>query len=204
MQQCCIKVLSCFFKIKTIMDTKKLIYALLVACTLFVIPSCSPDDELPEEEEVITEVIWTLTPQGGGDVVTLTFLDADGDGGNDPVVTGGTLTANTTYDGSITLANTIESPAEDITAEVAEEDKEHQFFFSTTVAGLTIAYADADGDSNPVGLENTVTTTDAGQGTLGLVLRHEPDKNASGVSDGDITNAGGETDIEVTFDVEVQ
>lgn len=186
------------------MDTKKLIYALLVACTLFVIPSCSPDDELPEEEEVITEVIWTLTPQGGGDVVTLTFLDADGDGGNDPVVTGGTLTANTTYDGSITLANTIESPAEDITAEVAEEDKEHQFFFSTTVAGLTIAYADADGDSNPVGLENTVTTTDAGQGTLGLVLRHEPDKNASGVSDGDITNAGGETDIEVTFDVEVQ
>lgn len=186
------------------MDTKKFIFALLMTCTLFVIPSCSPDDELPEEEEVITEVIWTLTPQGGGDVVTLTFSDEDGEGGNDPVVTGGTLTANTTYDGSIALANTIESPAEDITAEVAAEDDEHQFFFNTTVAGLTIAYADADGNSNPVGLENTVTTTDAGQGTLGLVLRHQPDKNASGVSDGDITNAGGETDIEVTFDVEVQ
>ena len=203
MQQCCIKVIS-WSKIKLLMDTNKLIFALFIACTLFIIPSCSPDDELPEEEEVITEVIWTLTPQGGGDVVMLTFLDADGEGGNDPVITGGTLAANTIYDGSITLANTIESPAEDITAEVAAEDKEHQFFFSTTVAGLTITYADADGDSNPVGLENTVTTTDAGQGTLGLVLRHEPDKNASGVSDGDITNAGGETDIEVTFDVEVQ
>lgn len=202
MQQCCIKVIS-WSKIKLLMDTNKLIFALFIACTLFIIPSCSPDDELPEEEEVITEVIWTLTPQGGGDVVMLTFLDADGEGGNDPVITGGTLAANTIYDGSITLANTIESPAEDITAEVAAEDKEHQFFFSTTVAGLTITYADADGDSNPVGLENTVTTTDAGQGTLGLVLRHEPDKNASGVSDGDITNAGGETDIEVTFDVEV-
>lgn len=186
------------------MDTKKLIYALLVACTLFVIPSCSPDEELPNEEEVITEVIWTLSPQGGGDVVTLTFLDADGEGGDNPVITGGTLAANTTYDGSITLANTLESPAEDITAEIAEEDAEHQFFFSSSVAGVTISYADADGNSNPIGLENTVTTTDAGQGTLGLILRHEPDKNASGVSDGDITNAGGETDIEITFDVEIQ
>lgn len=203
MQQCCIKVLY-WIKIKIIMDTQKFICAFLMVCTLCIIPSCSPDDELPEEEEVITEVIWTLTPQGGGEVVTFTFLDADGEGGNDPVVTGGNLVANTTYDGSITLSNTIESPAEDITSEVAAEDKEHQFFFSTTIAGLTIAYADADGDSNPVGLENTVTTTDAGQGTLSLVLRHEPDKNAAGVSDGDITNAGGETDIEVTFDVEVQ
>ena len=42
-----------------------------------------------------------------------------------------------------------------------------------------------------------------GNGTITVILRHEPDKDASGVSNGDITNAGGETDIEVVFNVEV-
>jgi len=53
-------------------------------------------------------------------------------------------------------------------------------------------------------LANTLTTDAAGSGTITVILRHEPDKGASGVNDGDITNAGGETDIEVTFDVTVQ
>ena len=37
-----------------------------------------------------------------------------------------------------------------------------------------------------------------------ITLRHEPAKTATGVSGGDITNAGGETDIEVVFDVTVE
>jgi len=37
-----------------------------------------------------------------------------------------------------------------------------------------------------------------------VTLRHQPDKGAIGVSDGDITNAGGETDIEVLFDVIIE
>ena len=93
---------------------------------------------------------------------------------------------------------------EDIGEEVAEEDDEHQFFFSSTVAGVSVAYNDADGDGNPLGLANTVTTGAAGSGTLTVILRHEPDKNADGVSGGDISNAGGETDIEVAFPIEVQ
>ena len=36
------------------------------------------------------------------------------------------------------------------------------------------------------------------------MLRHEPDKSAAGVSSGDITNAGGETDIEVSFNVIIE
>jgi hypothetical protein len=37
-----------------------------------------------------------------------------------------------------------------------------------------------------------------------VTLRHEPDKGAAGVSGGDITNAGGDTDIEVTFPVVIE
>ncbi|MDW7694794.1 hypothetical protein R9C00_08575 [Flammeovirgaceae bacterium SG7u.111] len=168
--------------------------------------SCSddPEPEIPNEEELITTLTYTLTPVGGGTTVELKFKDLDGDGGDDPEITGGTLAANTTYEGSIELLNELESPAEDITEEVEEENDEHQFFYQTTVNGLSVAYDDIDGDGNPVGLATKVATTTAGSGKLTVTLRHEPNKTADGVKDGDITNAGGETDIEVTFDVEVK
>ena len=50
----------------------------------------------------------------------------------------------------------------------------------------------------------TATTGDASSGDVTVILRHEPDKEADGVSDGDVTNAGGETDVEVTFDADVE
>ena len=122
----------------------------------------------------------------------------------EPSIINGTLAANTTYSGSLEFLNQSETPAEDITEEVAEEDDEHQVFYASTVAGLSVAYNDADDDNNPLGLATTLTTGDAGTGTMTITLRHEPNKSAAGVSDGDIANAGGETDIEVTFDVVVQ
>lgn len=183
---------------------KLLLLATIIALGLFA-TSCSNDDEPEEnEEELITTVNYTLTPMGGGTAVTLTFNDQDGDGGDAPTITGGTLAANTTYTGSLELLNESESPAEDITEEIEEEDAEHQFFFSTTVNGLSVTYSDTDGDGNPVGLSTIVTTGGAASGNLTVILRHEPDKAASGVSDGDISNAGGETDIEVTFPIDVQ
>ena len=36
------------------------------------------------------------------------------------------------------------------------------------------------------------------------LLRHKPNKSGNGVQSGDITNAGGETDIVVTFELDVQ
>ena len=85
-----------------------------------------------------------------------------------------------------------------------EEDLEHQVFFSTSVSGMTISYNDMDDDGNPLGLSSIVNTSTADNGTLTIILRHEPAKDADGVSDGDITNAGGETDIEVTFNIDVE
>ena len=40
--------------------------------------------------------------------VVLSFTDLDGDGGNAPVINGGTLQANTTYTGTIDLLNEAE------------------------------------------------------------------------------------------------
>lgn len=185
----------------------KTIKLLAIACiSAITFASCS-DDENPtptNEEEVITTMTVTLSPASGSDVVLKT-QDLDGDGPNAPVVTvSGNLLANTTYSGTILLENETEDPAENITTEVAEEADEHQFFYSATGITPTFTYTGAnDSNGNPVGITFSLATGDAGSGTLTFTLRHEPNKTASGVSGGDITNAGGETDIEASFNVTV-
>ena len=175
--------------------------------SLLAVMSCSddPDDPVIEnEQEVMTTFTYTLTPAEGGSAVVLNYRDLDADGPEEPTITNGTLSAETIYTGSIIILNETESPAENVTEEVEEEDKDHQFFFETTVTGLTVEYTDFDGDGNPVGLSTFLTTGAAGSGNLTVTLKHEPDKSASGVADGDMTNAGGETDISVTWAITVE
>ena len=175
-------------------------YALLASTLIFA--SCSDDDDTPEpvnEEEVITTL--TVTLDSGSDTVVMQYQDLDGDGPDAATVTvSGSLTANTVYDGSIVLLNETESPAENVTEEIEEEDLDHQFFY-TVGSGLDVAaeYGDADSEGNPLGLSFILNTGMASSGGITFTLRHEPNKPNSGLE-----NAGGETDIEVTFDVTVE
>ncbi len=195
---------------------KKYIFTFATAALLF---SCSSDDtldpELENEEELITDFDITLSAAGLDDVV-LSADDPDGDEEIDSI-TGGTLVANTVYTGSITLTNELAEDDEDpnVTAEIQEEDDEHQFFFIPVtmdaegnllddVLDITTTYLDFDDDGNPLGLSFTLTTGEAAVGDFRIVLRHELDKNAEGVSDGDITNAGGSTDISVDFPIVIE
>ena len=183
---------------------------LLLSSTLLVIlillfTACEKDTpEIPNEEELITTLTYHLTPASGGEVVILSFTDLDGDGGNEPIIETGILAANESYTGALELLNESEEPAESITEEVSAEGEEHQFFFESTVAGLTVVYTDRDANGNPIGLSSTLTTGAATTGTITIILRHEPNKSAAGVADGAIANAGGETDIQVTFPIDVQ
>jgi len=183
------------------MKNLKLI-ALVVIPVLFS-TSCSNDDAPVNEEEVITTVTTTLV--GGGQTITLTSRDFDGDGPNAPVVTvSGNLVAGTTYTGSTTFLNELESPAEDITIEVEEEGADHQVFYQLPSSIGTVTYTDTDANGRPIGLNFTlVAGTSGSTGTLTVTLRHLPNKTASGVSGGDITNAGGNTDAAVTFAIAV-
>jgi hypothetical protein len=61
-----------------------------------------------------------------------------------------------------------------------------------------------DSEGNPIGQQFGLVATDASSGELNVVLIHEPNKNAAGVPDGDITNAGGETDIDITFPITIE
>lgn len=176
--------------------------------SILLFTACEKEDPvIPNEEELITTLIYTLTPEGGGTAVEFRFTDLDGDGGDAPVIVNGTLNANTTYYGVITLLNEAETPAENITEEVEEEAEDHQFFYQFSSFFLTggFDYADSDANGNPIGLITTFQTPDSQSGlNLTITLRHQPDKDATGVDLGLIENAGGETDIEVTFNVVVQ
>jgi len=170
--------------------------------------SCQKDDDHHDEQELITTFVYTLTPNGGGTPVVLSFVDADGDGGNVPVITAsGPLVTGKTYQGSIVLRDDASMPPKEITTEVKEEAEDHQFFYSlsTEIANkISFSYADIDNNGKPVGLETDVNVSGShGSGKIKIFLRHNPDKNAPGVSNGDITNAGGETDREVEFNVTI-
>ena len=185
------------------MKNLKLI-ALLAIPVLFS-TSCSNDDVPVNEEEVITTVRVALV--GGGQTIVLESRDLDGDGPNAPVLTpigGGVLVAGTTYTGSTTFLNELDDPAEDITVEVEEEGADHQVFYQLPSSIGTVTYTDTDANGRPIGLNFTlVAGTSGSTGTLTVTLRHLPNKTASGVSSGDITNAGGNTDAAVSFSVAV-
>ncbi len=182
-------------------------FTLLLTFAVLSFTACEKDDpEIPNEEELITTLKYTLTPADGGTAVEMSFQDLDGDGGEEPAITNGVLASNTTYNGRLELLNEQTAPAESINTEILEEAVDHQFFFSPTLPGdsVKIEYDDQDTNGNPLGLNTTLTTTITGAGTLTIILRHEPNKTAEGVATGDISNAGGESDIEVTFAIEVQ
>ncbi len=176
---------------------KFLASALFLSLTVF---SCSDDPEPVNEEEVITTMTVTLSASDASSV-ELKYQDLDGDGPNAPVITvSGDLATETVYSGSIVLLNETESPAENITEEVEEEDDEHQFFF-TVGSGLDAAveYGNFDADLNPLGTEFLLSTGAAGSGSLTFTLRHEPKKP----NDGTLSDAGGETDISASFNLTV-
>jgi hypothetical protein len=185
-------------------QTMSILRSLLLLVAIFLFSQCNTEDPEPEnEEELITTLEMTFSPVGGGDDVVFSVFDEDGDGPTEPVYTNGTLAADTDYNVSIEVRN--DEGGENITTEIEEEDEEHQFFFQKS-NGLNIefAYNDADGNGDPIGLSTVFTTKEASSGSLVVILRHEPNKSAEGAQNGDPSNAGGETDIQATFDVVIE
>jgi len=185
----------------------------LLAAMLFAtgITGCRPEKDDPiapappaNEAEVITTVILSFDNAGGGADKELRFTDADGDGGGAPVYDLDTLDDAAVYNTSIILLNETVSPADTISNEVLAEGVDHQFFFTPTSVNISYVYGDVDSNGNPIGLLTTMTTGSPSMGSLKVTLRHLPDKTAAGVSGGNITNAGGETDIELTFPLVIE
>ena len=191
------------------MYTKSLFRLGLVVVMTLAFSSCKKDKltdpVIPNEQEIITTLQFTLSPTGGGVDIVMSFIDMDGDGPLAPLVSvSDSLMANTQYTASLVLLNETVNPADSINSEILAEAEEHQFFFIPQGVDVNVAYDDSDLDGMPIGLNTILDTGAPSTGSLTIVLRHLPVKTATGVAQGDITNAGGETDIEASFDVVIE
>lgn len=193
-----------------------LMYTLLAGALLLNTSCQKNEDDAPpaeNEEEIITDVLLTFTPEGAGTVITATAKDPDGEGVQDLEITKDIVLApNTTYTLSLTLENTIEM--EDITEEVETEGDEHMLFYAFTDGAFSnpigdgnvdnradvINYSDMDKNSLPIGLTTTWTTGDAiSDANFRVILKHQPDlKTASSGS------TDGSTDLDLTWKLTVQ
>lgn len=185
----------------------------LFAALAFGFASCESDDPEPENEgEVITDVTLNFQElDAGGSPVGLVFSakasDPEGiEVGATPTIGTINLTKGKNYRMTIVVTNSIEN--EDITAEILAEADEHQFFFlgsAFTSNILTIAYDDPSGEL--IGLQNELTVSSS-PGTnntqMRVILRHDLDKSFPGATNPNFQNfeqAGGETDLDITFPV---
>lgn len=185
------------------MTKLRLLYPLLFAFALvFFAQSCEDEDpSIENEEEVITSVNLTLFAlDAGNEDVVLAFQDADGEGGNDPMMSQtGVLRTNASYRGQLSFGNEDGS----IDGEIVEEGLEHQVFYEVGAGlNMSVEYTDSDALGQPIGLNTTFTTGGFGSGNLTVTLRHEPNK--AGAQIDNPAAAGGSTDAEVVFTLSVQ
>lgn len=181
--------------------------------------SCDDEDPVREDvPELITKATLTFAPEDGGPEIVVTATDPDGDGVKDIEVDGSiNLIMNKTYLLTLTLVNGLASPGDpayDITAEVEEEGDEHLFFFAWTnnvfadPAGNgnvdsredVVNYNDEDAVGLPIGLSTDWSAASAtSTGTFRVILKHQP-----GLKSTTSSSSTGETDLDVTFTINIQ
>jgi len=183
----------------------------VIIVTLIVItlafPACKKKDApKPEEQELITTMKLTIT-DGGTFNQTFTYKVENGFGstaaGSVQIDTV-RLAAVTTYTVTAELFNDKASPAENVTAEILDEQDEHLFLYSSNpfagAGSITFSNGSKDVNNAPFNQVITFTTGITGSGTLTVDLMHAPtNKNGNTPA-----SSGGETDAEGIFPVIIQ
>lgn len=189
---------------------KHLITILIPAAVAFIFTSCEKDNKKPENPsspanptEIITTVKLLLTEDGSGNTVVASWKDADGDGPQQPVISGPVLTAGKIYTGTVLLLDESKSPIDTISNEVEEEHNVHQFFYTLSgdvASRIIVEKSDKDDNNLPVGIQTRVTVSagSTATGTLKVVLKHY-----DGIVKSNDPSVG-ETDAEASFPVTIQ
>jgi len=182
---------------------------LIATIAVFIFTGCKKDDnptpETPpppanEEEVITTFTLYFTDSANSSNVVSATFRDPDGEGGN-PYTQFDTihLMPNTTYYSQVVVLNETAVPADSISNEILEEANDHLFFYTVSGANATITITDLDSNSPtplPIGLQTKWRTGNVSMGSTQIILKHQP-----GIKDG--TFAPGSTDIDLTFQTKI-
>jgi hypothetical protein len=185
---------------------RQIIFSIVIIfISILAITACKKEKGESNEEELITTMVITATPQGGGTPLEFRFEDLDGPGGDPATTDNILLAANKTYDVTITLLNETVNPAEDITEEVEEENAAHRFYYELSGGvNLTVSNLNNDDNGMPLGTTSTWTTTAASTGQVTITLRHYPGNPPDKQTPDPVNSPKSSTDIVVEFPVQVQ
>ncbi len=167
------------------------IASLFLLCLTSV--SCNKDEQIEEEQELITTVQVKFI--GSGFTKTFTWEDKDGDGGNLPTIQTIELPEGT---GDIicelTVLDRSTETERDLTAEIISESNEHLFTFFHGPS-LVIAYDDRDSNDKEFGQKTRwFTLWEPSSSDLTIKLLHKPNKN-------NVVTPGGAEDFSITFPI---
>jgi hypothetical protein len=168
---------------------------ILAFFALLFIFSCKKDKTT--EEENITRIQIHLTGTNGSSFnKEFDWKDTNLDNIADAIDTI-VIPANTTFSAHVHVYDDTKTPVADLTEEIEAESNVHLFVFKPATTGLTISDLNKDAAGLPFGITSTWKSTETSNGTVRLLLHHEPvDKNAA--------EPGGEVDFDVTFIVKVE
>ncbi|MEL6342083.1 MAG: hypothetical protein AAFV53_03050 [Myxococcota bacterium] len=212
------------------MTTTNRIFAVALLFTSACDDVTSEDPLDTHHHGLTTTLVLYFTPTGGGETLSFTWADPEDDG--NPIIDDIFLPDGSdhnhhdamSYTLDVEVWNELEDPITDVTPEIESLDTEHQVFFTgsavmgpatgaNTDAIIEQAYADSDANGLPLGLTNTITTRDWGDGELTVTLRHLPPENGQDVKTEGLANdvaltgfgsIGGDNDIQATFPIEVE
>ncbi len=147
------------------------------------------------EQENITTVRVNIADLSG---LTASFIWTDPEGDGSPVIDPIELNIGTTYTITVEFIDDSRGSFSNLTSEVEGESTDHLVCYSSS-GGLSVPVPqDVDTNSDPLGLEATwVTGNTPRSGNLTVILKHLPNKGAINPC------ATGETDVEVSFPVQV-
>ena len=189
---------------RSAMKISFLLKYLLLFLSFAPMASCEEENVVEPIHSLIYQVI-EIDPPHYSDYL----LYYDGQLGGDEEIRHGNFEANSSYAGVLELWGRGPNPnysGERYHKQIAEEEaEEHQVFFEVSEGlNLTVTYHDEDENGMPVGLLTDISTGAPSVGQLTITVRHQPDKFAPNVQNGDITNAKGENDFSYTFDVVIE
>ncbi|HEX8061003.1 MAG TPA: hypothetical protein VF473_08715 [Cyclobacteriaceae bacterium] len=197
---------------------------IFIISVIILLAGCRENDPKKEDvPELITKVVLTFSPTTGGSPIIVSATDPDGEGIQNIQMDGPiNLPLNKTYTMQIDLINGLaDANSNDyhVTTEVAAKGEEHQFFFAWTSNAFSdpsgngnidnakdpVNYAGGDNskDANGRPLGITTTWTTAANATSGstfrILLKHQP-----GLKSDTSNSTQGETDLDVSFTLNVQ
>ncbi len=158
--------------------------------------ACNKDETT--EQEVITTVVARIFAADGSLDQEFEWNDLDGPGGNAPTVDNILLAANKTYNCTIEVYDRSTTPERDLTLEIDSEKTAHLFVYTPDGVNITVSSSDTDANGKPYDRVVAWQTGTASVGSMMVVLKHEPDKNAADPAQ------TGDTDFEVAFPVRIQ